>query len=291
MRSVTIILIAFLLILPLVSASTTIKLRTLPGHTIYISIWSSSQENQIESPKKYLSDINGDVQHTYEGTTSPFDVLVVVKAFDVQKYREYFGPYVTGGVVQLPNLLPEGFEAFEGNESLVNNTKINNTNDTNDSVNQTNNETTGTITGDSVQEITNSSENTPSKFFTGDVAKVIYSIFGVIFIAGVIIVIIIFIVTKIRRPRKIQYGMEPVKLDVKYRPDPSGDKYLDNIEKEIENVGIQIEQYKKRNRLEEAQKRLEEKKRVLERIKRGDNIDSSSSSKEDRENKYKKRFY
>jgi hypothetical protein len=284
MRSLVITIIALLLILPLASAATTIKLKTLPGHDVFISIWTEGLGSQVTSPKKYLSDINGEVTHVYEGSTSPFDVLVIVKAFDIQKYREEFGPYETGGVVQLPDLLPESYtppveedDNSTGEESNEDNSTIaNSTNEENNSSEEN-------------QEITGNG-GFSFEFLSGDKAKTVYYVIGAIFIVAVVAVMVVYVLTRMKRSKPVQYGMEPVKLPEKPKHGSSGDKYLDSIEREIDDVERQIEQYKKRNRLEEAQKRLEEKKRILEKIKRGENIDyAKDSSKEDQ--KHKKRFY
>lgn len=286
MRSIVITaLIALLLIFPVASAATTIRVKTLPGHDVYISIWDQNFGHQITSPKKYLAGIDGEVEHVYDGTTSPFGVMVIVKLFESQKYREQFGPYTTtGGTIDLPDLLPDGYDPGddESADTGVNNTNTNNTaaGINNTITNQTGNLTTGSQ--DKGQNISFKS------IFASTAAIVIYCIIGGIILLAIIAAIIMVIVRKIRSSKPARYGMEPVSLNTKYRP-PSGDKYLDNIEKEIDNVDRQIEQYKKRNLLEDAQRRLEEKKRVLEKIKRGENVDYSRNNNQD--HKFKKRFY
>jgi hypothetical protein len=300
MRSVIIVLIALLLILPLASAATTIKIKTLPSHDVFISVWDVNFETQYAPPKKSVATLDGDAQYIYEGTRSPFGVLVIVKAFDIQKYREEFGPFNTGGVVQLPNLLPDDYEPPEGNDDVVTDNSTDDDSDDDTAIDNStddDSEDNDTIVDDSTdnQNATEEDWGSFTEIFTGDTAKIIYYIIGAIFIIAMVALIVIFILTRVRRPKPIQYGMEPVKFTEKPKPQPSGDKYLDSIEKEIENIDRQIEQYKKRNRLEEAQKRLEEKKRVLEKIKRGEEMDYAKTSghqkQSDSEHKFKKRFY
>lgn len=107
MNKIIFVITILLLIIPITSASTTIKLKTLPGHEVIISIWSPDFKTQYETPKRYTSDINGSVTHIYENEEPTFGVLVLVKLFGVQKYRNMSGPYSAGGVINLPNLLPE----------------------------------------------------------------------------------------------------------------------------------------------------------------------------------------
>ena len=281
MKPIALTIIALLLILPLASAATTIKLKTIPGHDVFISVWDTAFETQHQSPGKSLSDINGDVQYIYDGTSTPFGVLVIVKAFGVEKYREEFGPYNIGSVIQLPDILPDALKSAMGissniSSNVTNVTENETTNNTSENNSQNNSEveetlnTTGSLTGNVAKE-TGGNESSFSEILTSSTAKTVYYVFGAIFILAMFLLIITYTVAKIRSPKKIPYGMEPVNLNRQSRQDSSGDKYLDKIEKEIDDVDRQIDQYKKRNILDDAQRRLEEKKKMLERLKRSGN--------------------
>lgn len=306
MKQFTLMLTVLLLILPLASAATTIKLTTVPGNDVYISIWDDEFAAQLKAPKKYIADINGQVQHSYDGTSSPFGVLVVVKYFGEEKYRERLGPYTVGGTIVLPDLLPDGYDpTLEEDDQETPATPAENITQTN--ITTTNNNTNETnLTGSAIQE-TETTNIISLNFLSSQTAKTAYFIIGGIAVIAIIVKIIIFTISRLKLSRSSsQYGMEPVKFSGKPKFNPSGDKYLDHIEREIENLDHQIDQYKKRSRLEDAQRRLEEKKRILEKMKRGENNSFSRNNREEQrfkknesserysdehEHKFKKRFY
>lgn len=277
MRSRTVLIIAALiLIFPLTTAATVLEGKTLPGRSVTVSVWSESGA-QYQAPELQTSDIYGEYSYTYEGDDAPFEVLVIVKTFNVQEYREYFGPYAElGGTIQLPDLLPEDYvnplgENDENEPDDNNSTGENNETGENDESNNTNenNETDNgnqsNITGDVTGEVTGDS-------LDNNVVKIFYYVLGAIFIIGVVAAIVVLLMTKLRggAPAKpAKFGMEPVKLNEKYKSS-GDDRDLDKIEEEIEMVEKQIEMYKKRNRLSEAEKRLEEKKKMLEKLKKGE---------------------
>ncbi len=285
MKPATLVLIALLLVLPAVSGATTIKLKTLPGHDVSISIWNTDFTVIYSAPEKYLSDIYGDVTHIYEGTQSSFGVMVVVEAFDVKKYREQFpGPYAAGETIQLPNLFPEDYTPpeYDDEEPPA---------EPEEPQNQTE-EIQEDIQDNQEDTILASAIASNGSVFNDGNYQIVYYTVGGIFILGVIAAIVVFLISKLKAPKTIQYGMEPVKLNVKYKSSSSTDRDLDVIEKEIEDVERQIEQYKKRNRLDDAQRRLEEKKKMLERLKKEEHHTSSPSHHRSEEHsRYKKRFY
>ncbi|MBU0907891.1 MAG: hypothetical protein KKD18_04965 [Nanoarchaeota archaeon] len=288
MRSTLIlIIIALILIVPLTDAATTIKGKTLPGRDVAVSIWKDENgPPQYQAPELTRSDIYGIYQYTYDGDKTPFTVLVIIKSFNIQEYRQYFGPFESlGGTIQLPDLLPEGYIDPTQWDDETNDNEDNITNDQDDDITDENNDNLTNENNDNNQE-TDSDSTIP--WFNENTLQILYYILGGIFIVGVIAAIVVFIITKIKNaPKKpIRYGMEPVKLDTKYKG-AGNDKYLSKIEEEIDDVERQIEQYKKRNRLEDAERRLEEKKKLLEKLKKGENF---GSSKEEREEKYKKKF-
>jgi hypothetical protein len=276
MRSgLVIIFVALLLVMPLCSAATTIKLNTMPGREVFVSIWAEGHGLQLDPPKKYLSDVYGHVEHVYEGTTSPFDVLVIVKSFGVQEYREEFGSYEIGGTVQLPDLVAEGYvnPLSAGDSSESDSTEDGSNDEVTSTDNSTNEGDMGNETGENnVTGITGHAISEGGFNMSPEVTKIIYYILGSVFVVGAIAAIVMFTMMKVRRRGSGPpvYGMAPVKLDKKYKREGSSDRNLDSIENEIEDVEKQIDMYRKRSRLSDAEKRLDEKRKMLESLKRGE---------------------
>lgn len=287
---------ALFLLLPLCTA-TTIKVTTLPGRDVFVSIWTEDGEAQVSPPKKYLSDVYGHVEHTYDGSTSPFSVLVIVKLFGVQEYREEFGPYNSGETVELPSLVPEGYIDSLSIEDDSEDVEPSDDTNTEEDIDSSENSTTNATEDNSEDDADETQEGNVTSL-TGSIIsegslspetmKIIYYVLGSIFTVGVIATIVVFARMKIRRRGNNQiYGMEPVKLDKRRRYNSSKDEDLSSIENEIETVEKQIEAYKNRSRLSEAERRLEEKKGMLEKLKRGEGVEPQK----DQDQKYKRRFY
>ncbi|MFH1802723.1 MAG: hypothetical protein ABH864_04740 [archaeon] len=282
--------VALLLLIPLTAAATTVKLTTLPGRDVFISAWSENLGYQISPPEHFLSDVYGHVEYSYEKTTSPFEVLVIVKnaLTGIQEYREELGPYNAGGTVELPALIPDGYvNPLDMEDDPTNDPPADNPTD-DETDNPPADDPIDNETEDNQTNITGNAISDEGIGLEPETMKIIYYVLGSIFVVGIIGAIVIFVMMKVRHHESTpRYGMEPVNLDKRHRQDHSGDKDLDSIESEIENVERQIDMYKKRNRLSDAEKRLEEKKKMLERIKRGEKIESH---KEERDSKYKRRF-
>jgi len=295
MRPTILVIAAILLFLPVVSAATTVNIKTIPAHDVYVTIIDSN-DNYISSPKKYRADTYGKVEHLYEGTKYPFKVWVKVKWQDTSKFDEKFGPYNEGEEISI-ELLPEGYLDFSGETTPAAEETEEETTEEEEEVEEAEEETTpaveeteettspevgdGVITGSVIAESDSSNSG---------LLKTFYYVIGGILLIGIVAFFVITVVVRGRKGRASQYGMQPVKLSGSSPPssyDPRTDHELDKIEKEIELVEKEISHYKRHNRIMDAEKRLVEKKRALDNVRRGEGQPQGQQDK----SKFKRRFH
>jgi hypothetical protein len=264
------------LFFPLVSAlSTDISIKTLSGHTVFITPIDPTTEETLIAPQQFKADPFGKVQYTFSNEdVSSFKVRVVVKLFGETKFREIFGPFSAGNPVEI-ELLPEGYVDYAEQQetTLKVNTEINNSN------NETSNETALTAVPETVPEETVQEETASpvtgsviGSFSSKKTLKIVYYAVGAILLVGVVSFFIVAVVSK-RRNKNNQFGMQPVKLNglppKEEAYDSRTDSQLSKIEKEIGLVEREIENYRRKNRLLDAEKKLEEKKRLLAQLRGG----------------------
>lgn len=290
-------LVAFVLLLlaPFVAAySSTITVDTLPGHTVYISPIDSSND-QIVKTEDFIAGYNGEVEYVFESDLSQFDVLVVVKQGDVRKYREQFGPFSPGEVVEI-ELLPEDYvDPTDGEEILTATGVTTNETETNETVEEGNEtvieETTteeGAETDSAVTANVVSGGGAVSAFWDRNSKYVLYGV-GAFILLFVVIFATAGIVRHGRKDKFVVKGMKPVKLSPssfqKNAPD------LDNVEKELQRVEAEINNLKKNDRLAQAEQRLSERRKVLEELRSKQASRSSFVSRHPAESPYAaKRF-
>jgi len=276
MKGAMIITLAILLLLPLASAATEITVKTEPARTVFITVLENTDTyTPINAPTKYMSDVHGMTTHTYSNEKSgSFKVLVIVKFFEEQEFREEFGPFSPGEKISI-ELLPDDyvdpFEEYDLDAEAAETASETQEENSTEETNETSNETT------SVEEETRNSAITGNIISSSETdenfMKIAYYALGAIIIIALLVFVIGGVVIRNKR-KPPRFGMEPTKLTPqkpalpKPTDTPRNDDELDRIEREIRSVEKEIEQIKRSRKLTEEEKILEEKRKILAQLKK-----------------------
>lgn len=283
-KSVSLILVLLLLVvIPAVSATTNIKLKTLPGHTAYINILEPKIDYQLIKVFKEYTNSEGKITVSFdEGSRTKVNVLVIIKKDDVRIDKETFENVPTGGIQEL-TLLPDDWiepvvevpapiveettPVIEEPAPIIEEAVATEPESTQED-SQTDPQANAPITGEVV------TENTKGKGYT------LYFGLLIIIVAGLVLFIFGYKILKAKgvvpdnshisfKPKKTKSVLETKTADTEV----SVTDRLAAAEQKLKEAQSEINQIKNRDKIQAAERKLKEDQERLERMKQGYDLD------------------
>lgn len=280
-------MLLLLIVVPSVSATTGLIIKTQPGHTAYVNILEPTETYQLVKVfREYTGDGSFSIDFD-EGKRSKVNILIVLKKDDVRVDEETFKDIPTGGVKELTLLPDDWVEPEPEVEELVEETAVEEETPIEETVEELAvEEPIVQITPTTTEEETNPEGTTP---ITGEVISentqegntmMFYAIF-IIAVAGIVLFIFGYKIFRakgvvpdnshisFKQPKKEQKAIE-AKAD---ETELTVTERLAAAEKKLKEAQAEIAQIKNRDKIEAAERKLKEDQDRLEKMKQGVDVD------------------
>lgn len=256
------LILSLVLVLPLVSASAQINIKTYPDHKVFVSVLDSEQLYSLLESYQATSDSEGKVSVAFTGAQKEIKLIVKVTKNGEKIALENFGNYQFSTSSPIYVLVtPEESSADYENEW--------------NPIVELSNETIENATGASGETSSIESNSSSGGMITGLVssAKEIVTSKKTYYIIGSAIaaVLLLFLFFRV--------GMPAIKGWKSSSPSASqsspsltfNNKIIENAERKIREAQAEINRFKNQNRITLAEKKLEQDKEDLEKLRKGIN--------------------
>jgi len=266
-KELIILLLGLLIIIPAISAEITeIKVQTLPGYEVQISVSDSSiSDYSVIKRFKETADEKGRV--SVELTTEKqFDLIIYIKK-DGQKVSQGFDnpsktqDYLPGEPIYI-ELISDWFEPEAWDDSISNET-LNNETETNQTTNET-------------DELLIDSEESEEKRVFKLTGSTIFGEDGIIswkriyYIVGAVILIIVILIFLKKRKSKGEEEIKTRKLSELKKEQTEKKEGLKEAETELKKAQERVNQIKNKDKIDEVKKRLIETEKELVGLRKGE---------------------
>ena len=254
-----IFLCIILLVLPFAAANTTIKVHTIQGIDLNVSLAVTNVNSGVATVfEDNATDANGDYYASYGADSGAISVYVVVRQNGRISLEKYYNSTANGGTIYF-----DVFEMPTTPSAPVTTTPTTNTTNNSGTLNLT---TTQNTTVVETKDTTKSSLN-----LMPILTKI--GIWAFYIVAGVVILLVLFFGGKyiIKKVKTMNLGTSGAKNDdIRLAPNPKLEKELADAERKIKEAQGVIDNIRNRKqKLSDAERRFEEAKRELDRIKKG----------------------
>ena len=263
-KAICLVIFSLMLILPIVSASATINIKTYPTHKIFLSILEEGDEYKLLESYSAMSDSEGKATFTYTGTKAEIRMIVKITEEGEKIALEDFDddPFSTSSPIYVMVTPDESIADYESEWNPV--------------VIEEN--TSASIENLTVPaEETADSEESSGGFLTGfvssakDIAtsKTTYYILGSIALIVVLGFVFVSKVLPAVKRRKSSVSSSSAESSEKAAYNPQSEKIIEEAERKIRAAQTEINALKNKEKISAAERKLQMDREELEKLKRG----------------------